>query len=299
MADSSIVLILAVVGGYAFTLNYFPTQQRTLRSTGYALFYRSVFWGYVFFHASCLVLFIIRENGGLGHAWYFWTNKENLTAEIEFFAVLSDSIASSQDNLIAPSLLALWMGLLISFPLNAIVTKKLKANIIAKSSSQLERILTSSLVNRQMLLITLDSGKVYAGWVIKTPDVGDNNSDPGSGFKLLAFRSGYRCTETQAVVFTTDYEWLFDEDQSVSVDQLSTFVPLNRVVAITNFDPDLFDEFAKQSTKAIAKQPEKKHQVEVSIAKRVKVNVGPRPIPPDWKTRLQQQKRKNTQIRSR
>ncbi|HNP36961.1 MAG TPA: hypothetical protein PKK10_14000 [Woeseiaceae bacterium] len=292
MQDSSIVLVLAVVGGYAFTLNYFPTHHRTIRSSGYALFYRSVFWGYVFFHAACLLLFILREADGLSGTFALFHDRSVWLDLPSIADVLIGPLRANLHDLITPSVLALWIGLIISLPLNAIVTEKMKAQISAKLSSQLELILTSSLVNAQMLLVTLDSGKVYAGWVIKTLDVAENNSDPGSGFRLLAYRSGYRSQDTQEVFFTTDYGWLFEEQQQLPVDNLATFIPLNRISAITNFDPELFDDFSVHSAKKFGKPPREAHLVRVAEPVSVEANatVFQAKVPQNWKERLRQLK---------
>jgi len=117
-----------------------------------------------------------------------------------------------------------------------------------------------------MLLITLDSGKVYAGWVIRTPRADASNQDPGAGFGLLVYRSGYRKAETQKVVFTTDYKWLLEQTdpdtgtETLSPDTLSTFIPLHRVVVITNFDEQYYEKFQENSEQYVAEQVHGKEQ---------------------------------------
>lgn len=250
----SVVLFLAAAGGYAFTRNFKVTRLSVLKSSGYALFFRAVLWGYVFFHAACLLLLIIRLEPYWQSVLSYWLHP----LENEFYrygiTVFFDSIEHYKNNLAVPSIMALWFGLFLSFPANWIFSSKaLHFRIALASGSELESILASALGNRQMLLITLDSKKVYAGWVIRTPRLDVSNQDPGTGFELLVYKSGYRHSDIHKVIFTTDYSWLLDAshtksgDKSYTVDALSTFIPLHRVVTITNFDRDLYLKFQRDS----------------------------------------------------
>lgn len=209
--------VLAIIGGYVFSLRCKITRLAILKSSGHALFYRAAFWGYIHFQASCLILLIFRSDPDLSSFFIFWLSPFDHSAATAAWTTMVDSVSVFEGDLLAPSLLAMWLGLFLWIPTNLVLgafmpQRVLVARLVQEYGTDLEKTLMTSLAEFRMLLITLDTGKVYAGWVVRTPNLDFDNQDPGAGFDLLTFMSGYRESPTMKVVFTTDYTWIYEED---------------------------------------------------------------------------------------
>lgn len=247
-------LLLAAVGGYTFNRGCDLTRVAVSREEGQGLFFRSVFWGYVFFQAACLCLFPFRvspDPAASTSVWDFWTNPTDHDALSSLALIpelLLQSIAEFQSELLAPAALALAFGSLAWLPINAVANSvisldRLVARQIDAHGTELEKMLFTALAEQRMLLITLESAQVYAGWIIRTPNLELKNDDPGAGAGMLCALSGFRESETQQVQFTTDYTWLHREGAEAHMGEVETFIPLGRVMTATWFDPKLFREF--------------------------------------------------------
>lgn len=247
-------LLLAAVGGYIFSLGCTVTRVAVLREEGQGLFFRAAFWGYVFFQAACLCLYPFQVSPGdtpSTSAWDFWTHPlayDAFGSLVLIPELLLQSIAAFQSELLAPAALALALGSLAWLPVNAIVKRlifpqRLVARQIDDHGTEFEKMLYTALAQQRMLLITLESAQVYAGWIIRTPSLELRNDDPGAGAGMLCALSGFRDPETKQVQFTTDYSWLYREGAETYVGEVETFIPLGRVMTATWFDPTLFREF--------------------------------------------------------
>lgn len=250
-------LLLAAVGGYVFSLRCTVSRVAALRSAGQALFFRAVFWGYIFFQSACLWLYPsrIRASDAVSTSvWSYWADSISngaILLSIRLIPdVLLDSVRAFEADPFTPAVLALLIGAVLSWPVNLVIRKLvpdrvLVARQVDEHGSELEKMLYLSFGEGRMLLITLESGKVYAGWVFSTPSLEVDNADPGAGASILGYKSGYRDPTTKRVVFTTDYRWIYSGDDYVDVEELVTLIPLRRVLSATWFDPDLYDAFQK------------------------------------------------------
>ena len=109
--------------------------------------------------------------------------------------------------------------------------------------NDVEALLFSCATKSMPLAATMDSGKVYVGYVINTPDPSMNRS----ALTLLPIASGYRNDEDHDVVFTTDYKSVYaliDEDENL-IDQtdFSVVLPLASVSSLSSFDFGVFEKF--------------------------------------------------------
>ena len=93
------------------------------------------------------------------------------------------------------------------------------------------------------LAATMDSGKVYVGYVINTPDPSMNRS----ALTILPIASGYRSNEDHDVIFTTDYEQVYEsinQDESlISQSDFSIVLPLASMSLLSSFDFEIYEKF--------------------------------------------------------
>lgn len=249
----SAALLLAVVGGFIFSDRFKVTQLRIARATGYELAFLSIVFAYAFFHLACLGLYPFYAptwtfDGFLDLWLHPIANRLDRAVAHDFVGAL----VLFKDNLVPPSIVAFWIGALAWYPANKIVgwcwlPIDIYARMVTRYGSEMERLLLSAVAISRQVQATLDNGKVYVGSVIQLPKLRRPARDQLVGFTLLVTKSGYRDDKTHELCLTTSYEWIYDPKTPLAkVGELETFIPLQRIVSATYFDPALYALFQKQ-----------------------------------------------------
>jgi hypothetical protein len=246
-------LLLAIVGGFIFSDRFKVTQLRIARATGYELAFLSMVSAYLFFQVACLGLYPFYAPG-----WTFdgflalWLHPVENRLPVAVVRDVIGSLVLFKSNLIPPSVTAFWIGVLAWYPANKIVGRfwlpiQLYARMVTQYGSELERLLLSAVATGRQVQATLDNGKVYVGSVIQLPKLRRTERDQLLGFTLLVTKSGYRDAKTHKFCLTTNYDWIYDSKAPLAkVGELETFIPLQRIVSATYFDPALYEQFQKQ-----------------------------------------------------
>jgi hypothetical protein len=245
----SAAIVLAVVGGYIFSSQFRITQLRIAQAAGYELAFLSIIFAYAFFQLSCLALYPFFSPGWtLRGLMELWANPIENRLYLAVFADLVGSLQLFKENLLPPSIAAFFLGATLWHPANKVVSKRWKeveilAYLVTRYGSELDKLLLNAIFTRRQVQITLDNGKVYAGKVVQLPRLKRMDRDPSLGLTLVVNRSGYRDERTHKLRFTTDYQWM---RLDAPAEDLETFIPLNRIVSATFFDPDLYQRFQQQ-----------------------------------------------------
>ena len=116
----------------------------------------------------------------------------------------------------------------------------------AVKDDDISYILISAAVRRKSVMATIDSQKVYVGYVQNTIDP----STDRKSFTLIPVMSGYRDSE-QAITFTTDYSFVQEqiknktapEYEHLDYDDFIVTIPIERLVSLRFFDERAYKEF--------------------------------------------------------
>ncbi len=143
--------------------------------------------------------------------------------------------------------IALALGLVAWYPANLLISERKEIRWITRyGDDHLQKLLYSAQRKRRMVSITLESGKVYVGHIIRVPL---NMVSADSHIEIAPNMSGYRDPTTKKVNFTTFYddvilllgeknrpEWLHEDD-------FYKVIPVTRIEVTGFFDPDAYLAF--------------------------------------------------------
>ena len=103
------------------------------------------------------------------------------------------------------------------------------------SGKGLERFVWGKISRREMILITLDSKKVYAGWPLEIPD-----DETKQWLRFAPEWSGYRDDKSATIHIETDYSEVFNQSQ---LEKNHMLVQVEKIVTLQPFDIDAFQQF--------------------------------------------------------
>ena len=269
-------LALPLLGGYLFLSTANACRFKTARYSGYRLFFASAVAGAVLMAASyafvCLLktwtpwmeaswrrYFPFQHSGTaigaflLGYfgaytvnwgahlgRWMWWDVFENDDKPLSGFVAWKDSFRYRRDSD--------HRGLL-----------KEAEDVIEDDGDSFEMLLARAMHEKKQVMITLNSGKVYTGYVLA-------NFNPAKERKyvsLLKVVSGYREDGTREFVPTTIYEEVgplaIEGYDSIKEEDFSVVLPVSDVAAINVFDLDVYSLF---------ENPEERDKLRASLMER-------------------------------
>lgn len=228
-ANQTPFLLLALVGGYFFVRTFEPTRFEVAREAGHRLYFRSAYVGaLLFLPAFLLTKGIHSATNGV------WMNLDGIRDWLH--ALTGDEL-----NVATASFLAMLVGKPIALLFNKFADEA-TYHQKALDNNDFERLVVTSMEQESAMMISLEDGKVYAGWAVNNPNLervvsgGDRRF-----FTILPIMSGYRDDE-QRVHWTIDYVDAFletDEDKDLNhldPDQFVVTVPMSRVMSARHFD---------------------------------------------------------------
>ena len=184
--------------------------------TGYILYFRIITTGLFF-------LFIL---------YFLYVYLENFTPFIEALGI------TSQNALLWTFLFALVLRIL-SDALTLLACKFVPEwNDILQlkmlDERGLEDFIYEKIRDRQLVMITLESGKVYVGWPLEIP-INEN----AKWLRLVPQFSGHRNAQFE-ISFQVNYSKVFGNKPS---DENRMLIPLEKIVTVQPFDFDVFEKF--------------------------------------------------------
>lgn len=119
--------------------------------------------------------------------------------------------------------------------------------IIKEDNDGIEQILLKALEEAKLVSITLQSRKVYIGFISQ------NFFAPYTGvrsIKVIPVYSGYREEKDFHIEFTTSYDEVIrytieDEDIELDIDDFQLGIPISEIVTVNIFDPRVYEKFTK------------------------------------------------------
>lgn len=245
--DVALLLILPLVGGYAFARNWEPSRNYLAREEGHRLYFRSAFYAIALFFAAGLLRLWWHSD----FEWY--RHIESLLFSL-FDPFLKHPHSQHESIVTLIAIYSLVLGILAPWPINTVLpNRRFLERAIA--DNDFEKLLHRALREFKLLSITMQSRKVYVGWATGT-------FDPTLERRTLAIypaMSGYRDEITGEVYFTTNYREARKEAmegrQLSHLDQRDFIVvlPTDRMESVSIFDPAayaLFQQSANNSNQS-------------------------------------------------
>jgi len=181
------LFLLGLVAGFNFIKEWEATRYRLAREDGHKLYFRAAFWGLVVCVVTSLFFF-----GLLHFIPDSWRGP---------FNYLLDDTASF---VIQVLLTSPFFAFLIAKLFNKF-TNEYEYYLDALQENEFEWLLVNAMETNFMVMITLEDGKVYVGWVYR---VSDPAKDPRKYFSIIPVVTGFR-DDKQKVYFTTFYDQLY------------------------------------------------------------------------------------------
>lgn len=215
--------ILPLIGGYFFITHFHPTKYHVQRQTGY----------HIFFHSAIAGCFLVFVSYALSTA--FESQNPQVVQEWKRFAPFP---------YVGTAIGAFVMGMTAWWPLNVLfVESKEISRAIESDDDYLEKLFESAIQELQMVSITLESGKVYIGYV-------QGNYLPSGDrkyAKVLPYLSGYRASDTREMKFTNNYAAAYSKlaEQDIDLDEedFGVVIPIERIESVRLFDPEAYELF--------------------------------------------------------
>jgi hypothetical protein len=248
-ATASLLLLLALTGGFIFTYRWLPTYYISRREEGQRL---------IFVAASATFPLLLVSSGSLWVANRFLPSSL-INAAGDWWTVLVEPyVAKPLDaSTFAAFFGALVWGLVLPWLLNVFYGPVRASNFIINNyAGELEKMMYRAMGEFLLVSITLKSRKVYVGWPVRALIPNPRRGDIRPHIRLLPAISGYRHEETQELVFTTDYSLVYQRieeeavpglspEERLSADDLEMVIPVDEIVSAnlfsTNIDQEWFE----------------------------------------------------------
>jgi hypothetical protein len=159
-----------------------------------------------------------------------------------FSAPTAKDIASEE---LGTSLLATILGPLFGWTLNLLYPRlAVQSHLFAKRvTSSLDRLFYRATQRGKMVMLTLNDGKVYCGYIDWIP----GNPNASDAFlEVQPVFSGYRENEGKKVQLPISYAPFYKKLPSSEWVQFRKIIPIANIAAAGEFDPAHFDAFAQQ-----------------------------------------------------
>lgn len=223
-------LIIPLVAGYSFANSWHHSRYRITRSNGYNLYFSAALYGIAMLIMAALTLLylISRDAGFVGY----------INSVAGFFHVYPNA-EHYELRLGALLVITLLYGVLGGHFLNIFTGSQWPYKRAIKNAD-FERLVLRAMERSLPMLVTLENGKVYVGYAIRTIDPLAEVKE----LRILPVFSGYRSSETGEVSFNTNYSRVLREISEDGAGELGhlaagdfeVVVPVTKIVTSTLYD---------------------------------------------------------------
>ena len=215
------LLILPLLGGFWFlrTCNLFRFRSQYLE-------------GYRLLMESAIATVFLTSLGRL---------ITSLIAQVPWGRALEDFCREALPfPFVGTTVSAFLIGLLALFPINRwlVHEKQAKRRAVEVLNDPLIRLLYEAAESRKPVFVTLDSRKVYVGFVLRAPNLERENLHLG----LLPLLSGYRNPTTLRTHFSVDYIAVYESGE-VDANDFAIVIPLVHISSAHFFDLNVYAQF--------------------------------------------------------
>lgn len=252
MSFSLPVLLAPLVAGYVFSVLWNASYYQAAREDGQRIYFRAAF--YAFFLGGVATLLHIAIVFDWQWGWYL-TYVDVISAFTGSTREDTHSIAAHPVVFLNTLPISIGLGGLLSVTRLEWIVNMPRIGTVAwwwerlildhaTKNMDFERIVTRAFRKSVPILVTLNSFKVYAGWVVAAPSPVSERRY----LRILPVLSGYRDATTHALEFTTEYAGVLlkisegqdDEVYHLDPDDLEVVVPVDQVSSVHLFDLTLF-----------------------------------------------------------
>ena len=245
--DTVLLFALPLVGGLIFCSEWNRTRWLVAREEGHRLYFRAVLYGALIFATVAFA-----------RQWFEsqFPSMASLEASIKTSIKPMAKDPASADAL-ADLSITCFVAMLAGWPLAKLLNLLFRRNYWLRRAIRkdaLEAFLLDAADREFPIEATMDSGKVYVGYVV----AGFDPATSRKVIKLLPLMSGYRKVETHKVTFTTFYLQLYGSNFAANrtvelpapLDHLRpedfiTVLPADRIGSCRLFDTTAYLEFQK------------------------------------------------------
>jgi len=251
--DLAAVSVLVVLGGYCFAYLWRATAFTTRRTEGHHLFFRAALCGSLLFllalELRTLLIWMSPGYRGLDSALV-----EYVGPALKFESGLEQLSRERRAEWIVTALYSLLLGTICGSLGNWVTPRAWAAS---RGLSYLDRLLLKSCVEQFWVCLTLQSGKVYVGFVSKHPNP---TLEPVS-IPFLPMFSGNRDAAGH-LTLTTDYEAIYSALKAGRANQIG--LPVNwqsefelqiraeEIISAAKFSLAIYAEFNREWRQQIA-----------------------------------------------
>ena len=243
--DTVLLFALPLVGGLIFCSTWNFTRWRVAREDGHRLYFRAVLFG-------ALIFALVATLRQFEVSFPLWVSAVSVVRDAIKPMAKDQAAAKAIADLAITCFLAMLAGWPLAKSLNILFRKNYWLRR-AIAEDELEKFLLDSVDNELPIIITMDDGKVYVGFLVA-------GFDPAIGRKclsLLPLISGYRDGATQKVKFTTFYTQVYGSDTvkglaelpeplaHLTAEHFITVIPADRISSCRLFDATAYQVFQK------------------------------------------------------
>jgi hypothetical protein len=252
--DLAAVFALSLLGGYYFASSWRVTAFSTKREEGQHLYFRAALFGVLLFLLALILRLVLIAR---------WPAYARVDIQLATYVrpvlkeetVMVAAEAMRRAEWVISAMYSLVLAPVCAGLLNLIASR---SAALQKSVSGLDKLLLQAQQHSLPISFTLNSGKVYIGLVVDTP----NPSSETEVVTILPILSGYR-NETGRMQLTTDYETLYSalrdgraKALGLGEDWLTQFrltISTDSIVTAALFSPTVYAEFNPGWKRSLAK----------------------------------------------
>ena len=279
LSSLSPLYLLPLVGGYVFSVTWLGSAYEASRESGHKLYFRAVFYGVLLYTMACLLhikLFI--SFPGYYDFLRFTNDSLARTPMSSIWSKTSQEFIFIGSFCLGP-LLAYALNIPVHFNRNKLTDIVLEfksslkeedpaVNLLywlllvkgkigqwyvtfflnrAIKNNDFEILLSRAIYRNMPVMLTLDTGKLYVGWIVRIP----NPVEYRKAVRILPMLSGYRDKDTHDVVFTQNYydiledmsDGVIDALKHLEIDDFEVVLPYERIISSHLFDPEAYMAF--------------------------------------------------------
>jgi len=200
------LLLLPLLGGFAFVSKWYPTRYYTLRSDGYRLIFTAAIAGATFLLVASIITHFTPYIFFGPEAYRWW-----------------HQVAKPDDS--GKAALAMLLGVTLWLPLN-LLGRWVKFfgddaainRTIARKHDPLELFLSRALRAKRLISVSVENGKIYIGYLTSNY----NPAFPLESISLIPSFSGHRDNETKLMSLDLNYTEVYKAIQSDLQNKLAT-----------------------------------------------------------------------------
>jgi hypothetical protein len=242
--DSPLLLLIPLLSGYLFLISFYFTRYYHSKIETQRLIFNSIICAFIVYYVS------------------YFADLKLLQKYPEFRDELKTYNLFKVQGLNF-SIFTLFVSVFLAQILNLFIPTNLMLKITIKLwGDEFERLFYKSMrekeVEEGLLMITMDSGKVYIGYVNKISKPLVNQQ-----IEIIPYISGYREEETKILhlpIFYFDIlEYYIDGKKKKKIDdEMGIILPKDRIISASRFSIEVFNRFDIQEERKKPKKGKKK-----------------------------------------